>query len=206
MRPLTFSLGKLLRSDARLGHRGFFLVVPWAVVVSPCPSVAQKAKGLVEMAQMGHFHRFEAVPHLAAFAQWPEEVSGGTYGLEHLKMSFTTSGLKISALNYDLLYLPVCKGKIKQKILVHEQCLEWLCMARASHPKLSLHKQQFWWKMRRIWGFFFTCFPSPVCRLCGLSHGQGEAVKGAFLGQDVAGLSQELPQVFPGADRSVSTV
>lgn len=93
----------------------------------------------------------------------------------HLKVSFTSQGLKISALNHDLLYLPVCKGKIKQKILVHEQCLEWLCMARTSHPKLSLHKQQFWFKMRRIWGFFSPGFPplnlSLMCRLCGLSHG-----------------------------------
>lgn len=129
-----FSLGKSLRSNARLGRRGS-LVVPWIVVVSPCPSGAQQAKGWVEMAQMRHLQRCEAVLHLAAFVKWPQEVSGDAYGLVHLKMSFTTQGLKISALNHDLLYLPVCKGKIKQKILVHEQCLEWLCVAKTSHPK-----------------------------------------------------------------------
>lgn len=70
-----FSLGELLR----LGHRGS-LVVLWTVVVSPCSSGAQQAKGWVEMAQMGHFDTCEAILHLAAFAKWPEEVSGDAYG------------------------------------------------------------------------------------------------------------------------------
>lgn len=40
--------------------------------------------------QMRHFHRCEGVLHLAAFAEWPEGVSGDACGLVRLKMSFTT--------------------------------------------------------------------------------------------------------------------
>lgn len=59
----------------------------WSLLAPLEPS---KAKGLVEMAQMRHFDRWEGVLHWAAFAKGPEEVSGDAYGLVHLKMSFTT--------------------------------------------------------------------------------------------------------------------
>lgn len=64
-----------MRSNARLGHRGS-LVVPWTVVVSPCPSGAQQAKGWLEMAQMGQFHRWERSFSMGSISEWPEEING----------------------------------------------------------------------------------------------------------------------------------
>lgn len=58
-----------------------------------------------------------------------------------------------------------------------------MCVAEASHPKRSLHKEQFRWKMRRTW--LFICFPRSVHlslahRSCELAQGVGTGCQRSF--------------------------